>query len=172
MAEHSNYYYLPHVGIEQQPDAPFTWTDQFEKRCDDAGEKCLGFDSGGNVFDAGMMTPGHAKLSYHDSADYGSFVKDKVAFKSLCKLASGSESGKRCELSPEAAKAAIAKLAQQGSVETFDNNELRRGYQRLRGRARHAWRAARRAEHPLQIIKTIMIIVFLVWLINMVKKLK
>ena len=174
MVEQSNYYYLPHVGIEQQPNAPFTWKDNFEKQCEDAADKCLGFDSGGNVFDAGIMSPGGAKLSYHESSDYGIFMKDEVAFKSLCQHASGSPSGKRCTLSAEAARAAIAKLGQQGTVETF-HPVLRRGYRRLRGRSNPlvgAWMAARRAEQHLQFINTVLIVVFLVWLVYIVKKLK
>ena len=117
------------------------------------------------------MSSGGAKLSFHESADYGSFLKDEVAFKSLCGMASGSPSGKRCEITPEAAQAAIAKLAQQGTVETF-HPSLRRGYQRARLGARRVWLAARRTEQQLQIIKTVIIIGFLVWLISTVKKLK
>ena len=169
MAEHSSYYYLPHVGIEQQPSAPFHWKDNFEKQCNAAAHKCLGFDSGGNVFDAKIMTPGGAKLSIHKSPDYGTFLKDEIAFKSMCKLASGTPSGRRCQVTPEQAQAAIHKLVQEKKVETFDP-VIRRGYHRLRAHTMAHMNAARRVAQHVDIIKLILVIVFFVWILNMSKK--
>lgn len=173
MSEQSSYYFLPHVGIEQQPQAPFQWDGNYEQQCNAAEEKCLGFDSGGNVFDTKAMSPGGARLSFHDSADYGSFLKDEKAFESLCKMAAGSPSGKRCQIAPEQAQAAIQSLAQQGAVETFRGGpRMRRRLMMARARAVRGLMAARRAAQQLQLIKTVLMIGFLVWLVYTVKKLK
>lgn len=171
MAEQTSYYFLPHVGIEQQPQAPFQWDGNYEQQCTNAAERCLGFDSGGNVFDVKAMSTGGAKLSFHESADYGSFFKDEEAFKSLCQMASGSPSGKRCQLSASEAQAAIQRLSAQGTVETFHPG-VRRRLMMARARAVRGLMAARRAAQQLQLIKTVLMIGFLVWLVYTVKKLK
>lgn len=171
MAEHSNYFFLPHVGIEQQPSAPFTWKDNYEKQCTAAADKCLGFDSGGNVFDAKIMAPGGAKLSYHESPNYGSFLKDEAAFKSMCQMASGTPTGRRCNTTAKNVENAITGLVKRGAVETFDPR-FRHGLMRARARLRHGFMEARRTAQQLHLFKTVLVFAFLVWLVYTVKKLK
>jgi len=114
----SNYFFVPYLGVQQQPKAPFTWTTNLAQNCTAEGTKCLGYDSNNNVFDSGIMQPQGARLSFLPDPTKGSYFNDKNKFAVICSQHLGGQlttDRTKCQLTAGQAESAVRR-----SISGFD----------------------------------------------------
>lgn len=120
--QQQEYYFIPHMGVQQLPQSPFSWsggsTTPTEARSKCTAETtCLGYDSAGNAVTSDILAAERkAKFSFHDSPDYGFYLKDERAFKTMCEMGQGTPQGMRCQIAPETARNSLMVLAGQGKL--------------------------------------------------------
>ena len=124
------YYFVPYLGVQQQPQAPFHWTTNVAQNCSAQGSKCLGYDYSNNVFDSGILNPKGAKLTYQANPQLGSYFKDPTVFAAICTQHLGgqlSSDQKKCNLTAQQAQSAMQKLSTLGNIAHFDGGNFETG---------------------------------------------
>lgn len=110
------YYFLPHIGITQSPNPPYTWTDNQQQRCDEIDDKCMGYNSDGQAFDVTAFNNLGARLKHYPENTRGSYFKNKSLFDLACKQVKGKSNGDVCQISSEDAKNSIKLLQSTGKI--------------------------------------------------------